>query len=876
MRPPLLASWVLRLAARRDDRPFLLGDLRDEFNAVAAAYGRRAAARWYWRQVLASMGPLIAARIPEPPRAALLAHHTRHSLRVLAASPGATATAVLTLALGIGANTAVFSVVDAVLLRPLPYHDPDRLVSIWQTRTADGTTRTSVSPADFVEYGRRQQSFDGLAAHTRTTRVIGGGVTPEEIDASVVTWNLFDVIGSHPSLGRAFVESDAKAGAQPTVILSDAFWRTRCGADPSVLGRSLVLSGRAHLVVGVMPEGFAPPTVYPTSRTPALFVPAEEILDLDAARGDHEYEAIGRLRPGVSIAQARGDLRRIDEDLARRYPGTNGAIRAAAAPLAADMTRGVRLALLVVLGAVGLIVLIASLNVANLLIVRAVGRRQEVAIRLALGASRADIVAESVTRGIVLAALGGLLGLAFGSWTRDLLVSAAPAAMPRLDVLSLNPRIFAATAGLALLTGIIAGLVPALQIARAESARGLKVAESASSGSRSVRRWQGLLMACEIAAAIFIAVGAGLLVRSLARLYAVDLGFQTERVLTFSLRPSQPAYADPAARLVFFEDAIARLERIRGVRAVAFASDMPLVGGWGGGLLIDGASGPVRADADLQAVSATYFSALGIPLVRGRLLTAADRAGAPAVVVVSQAFATRLLPGRDPLGVQIRRNAGAPALTIVGIVGDIRRDGKFSDVVPQVFFSAYQTGLYSAPLQEIAVRSASGDPRTLLPAIQRAIGSVDAALPLMRVRTLDEILSASMAARRFNMLLLTSFAALALVLALIGVYGVVAHAAAQRTREIGIRVALGAGRRAVESLIVRDALRWTLPGLAAGAAAAWSSSRVMASMLFNVTPTDPFTFVSVGVMMLLVSVFASYLPARRAATIDPLVALRRE
>ena len=873
MRPPLLASLLLRLAARPDDRTFLLGDLRDEFAAIASARGRRAAARWYWRQALTSAGPLVSARLPEPPRAAMLAQHARHSLRILAASPAATATAVLTLALGIGANTAVFSVVDAVLLRPLPYHDPDRLVSIWQTR---GAGRTTVGPADFVDYGRQQRTFEALAAHTRTARVIAGGVAPEEITAALVTWNLFDTIGSQASLGRVFVESDAKTGAQPTVILSDTFWRKRFGGDPSVLGQTLVLSGRPHLVIGVMPQGFESPTIYPGSRAPAFFVPAPEILDLDAVRGDHEYEVIGRLRDGVSIAQARDDLRRVDEDLARRYPRTNATIRAAAAPLAADMTRGVRLALLVVFGAVGLVVLIASLNVANLLIVRAVGQRQEVAIRVALGASRADIVAEFVARGLVLAGLGGLLGLAFGSWTRDLLVAAGPSNIPHLDTLSLNPRILLATAALAFLTGIVAGLVPALQVVRAEPDGGLKITESASSGSRAVRRWQGLLMACEVAAAVVIALGAGLLVRSLVRLHAVDLGFQTELVLTFSLRPPQSATANPATRLVFFEEVAARLEQVPGVRAVAFGSDLPMLGGWGGSLLIEGPSGPVAAEADLQAVSATYFSALGVPLVRGRLLTAGDRLGSPPAVVVSQAFATRFLPGRDPIGVQIRRNADAPALTIVGVAGDMRRDGKFGEVTPQVFFSAYQTGLYSASLEEVAVRGASGDPRALLPAIQRAVASVDPTLPLMRVRTLDEILSASMASRRFNMLLLTSFAALALVLALIGVYGVVAHAAVQRTREIGIRVALGAERRAVESLIVRDALRWTLPGLAAGVAAAWMSSRVMESMLFSVTPTDPLTFASVGVMMLLVSVLASYLPARRAATIDPLVALRRE
>jgi len=871
MRPPFFASLLLRLAARADDRGFLLGDLRDEFAVIAIERGRAAASRWYWRQALASAGPLFVSRLPQPPRVGLFAQHARHAFRVLRHSPAATATAILTLALGIGANSAVFSVVDAVLLRPLPYRAPDRLASVWQTR---GPDRLTVGLADFPEYARRQRAFAALAAHTDTSRVVVGGVAPEEVAGDLVSWNLFAVLGVHPALGRSFDAHDAAPGAPPTVILSEPAWRTRYGSDPAIVGRTIVLSGEPHLVAGVMPASFVPPSRLASGPPPAIFLPLPDPANLDALRGERELEVIGRLRDGVSVVQARDDLRRIDEDLARRYPRFNAEVMASVSPLAADVTRRVRTALLVVLGAVALVVLIASLNVANLLVVRAVGQRHEVAIRVAVGASRADIVAEFLVRGVVLAALGGILGLVVGSWTRDLLVSAAPASIPRLSGVALNARVLAATAGLALLAGVVAGLLPAIQVLRAEPGGGLKVTESASSGSRSLRRWQGLLMACEVCAAVVIALGAGLLVRSLVRLNGVELGFTTERVLTMRLRPPEAKYPNAAARLAFFEEVTARLAAIPGVQSAAYANDFPMRGGWGGGLLVDGPAGLVPAEADFQAVSDTYFSTLGIPLLRGRLFTDADRLGAPAVVLVSQTFASRLLPGRDPIGARIRRSATAPTLTIVGVVGEIRRDGKFAEAAPQVFFPARQITLYAARLDAVAVRSAAADPRTLLPSIQRAVSSVDPSLPLMRVRTLDEILAASMATQRFNMRLLTSFATLALVLSLIGVYGVVAHAALQRSREIGIRVALGAHRRAVEGLIVRAALFWTLPGLALGLAVAYASSRVMASLLFDVTPTDPLTFASVGAAMLLVSVLASYLPARRAARVDPLVALR--
>ena len=501
---------------------------------------------------------------------------------------------------------------------------------------------------------------------------------PEEINGDLVTWNLFTVIGAQPSVGRTFDETDSRTGAPRTVILSDAFWRTRFASDPAILGQTIRLSQEPYVVVGVMPRDFQPPSHLSGGPTADFFVPAREAVNLDALRGEHELEAIGRLRPGVSLIQARDELRRIDEHLARAYPGTNTDFQANVGPLAADVTRRVRFTLLVVLATVGLVLLIASLNVANLLIVRAFGQRQDVAIRVALGASRADIVMDHVVRGLTLSALGGVAGLAVAHWMRAAFISAAPATIPRLDGVALNPRILAAAALLSLVTGVVAGLVPALQVARARGAGGLTVSESAGSGTPSVRRWQGALMACEVAAAVVIAMGAGLLVRSLILLNAVDLGFQTGRVLTFRARSVDPQYADAPARLAFFEEIAARVAQIPGVQTVAFATAFPLRGGWGGGLLVDGPSGAMAAEADFQAVSASYFSTLGIPLLRGRLLSETDRASAPPWSSSARPSPRSSRRGAIRSAFDPARQA-SPALTIVGVVGDparreVRRD----------------------------------------------------------------------------------------------------------------------------------------------------------------------------------------------------------
>jgi putative ABC transport system permease protein len=799
------------------------------------------------------------------------AQHIRYTLRLLRRSPGFTAVAVLTLALGIGANTAVFSVVDAVMLRPLPYENAGRLVSLWEFND-ERQARMNVAPANLVDYVRDSRTFDGLAGYASSSMSLTRTGPPEQLLGEAITWNLFLVLGVAPVMGRPFLPEEDRPGRERVVILADSLWRSRFAADPSILGRSIRLNGEQHEIVGVMPASFRALTEYSSSAAASYFIPAAFPDELLTNHGDHEIKVVGRLRPGITLDQAQADLLSISADLARRFPDTNTAYRAVIAPLGTDIVRGVERSLVIMWAAVGLVLLIACVNLANLLIVRAEGQRHELAVRRALGASRGQIAADMLTRGLVLAAFGGAAGFLVGVWTRDALVAIAPASIPRLDELAVNWRILAGTGALSMVTGLLAGLLPALHASRHDVTT-LRAPELSASGSRTVMRWRGLLMAGEIAAALVLAVGAGLLIRSLIHLDHVDLGFHTDRVLTVNVRLPEAKYKEQDARYAFFDALAERVALIPGVVNVAFANQFPMRGGWGGGLVMSGSEGLRQLDADFQAVSPGYFATLGIPLIRGRLLTPDDRKGMLHVAVVSHTFARRFLPGQDPIGQQFARQADAPSITIVGVVGEVRRDGKTAELTPQVYLSAAQTDVYPIRLAQIAAR-ADGDPRSLVASIQRAVWAIDADQPISGVRTLDEVLSASLADRRFNMTLLTVFALLAMGLALVGVYGVVAHGAAQRTREIGIRLALGATRRDVITLVVGTGLKWTLVGIAAGLAGAYAATRLMVGLLFEVTATDPVTFVLISLAMIAVALGASFLPARRAAGTDPVTALR--
>jgi predicted permease len=802
-------------------------------------------------------------------------HEVRYTLRALRHSPTVTTIAVLTLALGIGANTAIFSVVDAVMWRPLPYPQPERLVALWETNTARGT-RMTVSAANLVDYAHDNASFDGLAGYALTSKSLTKSGPPEQVFGETVTWNYFDVLGVQAGLGRTFLTEDERQGRQDIVILTDALWRDYFGADPSILGRTITLNNEPHDVIGVMPAEFAPAKQFEADVRVMFFVPAAYPDQQPPSHGNHLINVVGRLKSGVSVAQAQADLDHISDDLARQFPDTNSRIRARVAPWAEDVARNVRRLLLILFGAVGFVLLIACANVANLLIVRALARQREISIRQALGASRLQMLIHIAMPGIVLAVLGGAAGLVCGVLTRNVIVGMAPATIPRLSEITLNTRVFAVTALLSLLTAIIAGVIPVLPIRRGQTAASLKSTDLTTSAPRSVMWWRGALMASEVAAAVILSVGAGLLIRSLIVLNGVDLGFTTEHVLTMNVNLPQLRYPDARARLMFFEDLERRVTAIPGVQAAAFANRFPLHGGWGGSLLVDSAGGPTEVDADFQAVSVAYFSTLGIPLVRGRLFMDTDRRGTPPVAMVSQTFVRHFIPG-DPIGRQFRRNPDEPLITIVGVVGEVRRDGKAAQLTPQVYLPAAQTDLYPAQISfdGFAVRAAN-DPRSLIRAIRREVAAIDPDQPIAGVQTLDEALSGSFAERRFNLLLLGGFAALSVVLSTIGIYGVVAYAVTQRRYEIGIRVALGAAKRDIIALLIASGLKWSLLGVLLGLAGAFTTTQVLTGLLFGIQPLDTATFATVALSVVAVALTACYLPARKATSINPMLVLRSE
>jgi len=811
----------------------------------------------------------------------MLVQNIRYALRLLRKSPGFTAIAVATLALGIGANTAVFSVVDAVMLKPLAYPDPDRLVALWEGRAdrpqdAAHGPATAVAPANLVDYSRDNRTFETLASFDARSMSLTQSGAPEQLLGEAVSWNYLATLGAQPAIGRGFTRDDDRPGGDHVVILTNAAWRDRFGADPSILGRSIRLNAESYTVVGVMPAGFTPAMQFESIRRVEFLVPAAYPDDLLANHGDHECRVVGRLKPGVTLVQAQSDIDGIVATLAKTYPSAASGLQTRLAPLARDITRGVRTSLLVLLGAVALVLLISCVNVANLLIVRAVGHRRDVAVRLALGAGRGQIMFETITRCVVLGVLGGVAGALVGVWTRDGLVAIAPATLPRIGETALNRDVFLLTLALSLVTGIVTGLLPAWQAARTDAGGTLKASVRGASDSRALVRWRGALMAGEIAAALVLAVGAGLLVRSLVTLTRVDLGFQTTQVLAANIALPETRYDDARKRLAFFESLTERVRGLPGVEAAGFANRFPLRGGWSSSANFEGTAPMDFFVSDFQAVSGGYFAALGIRLVRGRLVTETDRIDTMRAAVVNETFARKVSPDRDPLGRRFQRSGkNQSPITIVGVVGDIRRDGKQATIQPEVYLPAAQTDLYPVRLADFAVRTA-GDPRSLVHAIQDAVLAIDPDQPITDVRTLDEVVSASMAERRFDLILLTAFAVLAVALALVGVYGVVAYAASERTREIGIRMALGANRRDVVRLVVRAAVGWSLAGIAAGVAGAVAASRLLGSLLFNVTPTDPLTFTAMALVMMAVALTASYIPARRAASVDPIVALRTE
>ena len=800
----------------------------------------------------------------------------RYAVRSLMRRPAFAAVVVLTLALGIGANTAIFSVVNAVLLRPLPYADPERLVMAWGRYPEFG--RTSTSLPDFVDWKAGATSFAQMAAlHNSVFNLTGDG-EPEQLTADRVSANFFPTLGVRPQLGRTFLPEEEKVGGDDdVVVLSHAFWQRRFGGDPRIVGREVTLSGRPFTVIGVAPRDFR------FLRDVDVWAPAR--LDTAGNRRAEYLTVFGRLKPGVTVQQAGAELAGVVKRLGEQYPETNGTIQSEVIGMKDDLVGDVRPALLVFTGAVGLVLLIACANVANLLLARAAAREREVAVRIALGAGSGRLVRQLLTESVVLSVIGGAAGLVLASLAVSSLRASGTEILPRLGEVRVDVVVALFALLLAVVTGLLFGLAPALRLrggsggalhdalhdALREGARG--------AGGGAVTRLRNALVLGEVAVAVVLLVGAGLLIRSFDKLNRVDPGFNPRGVLTYGVILPRARYGDVAAVPAVYDRLLERTRQIPGVRHAAVSTTLPMEGTGYWTFNIEGKQavegGPGQ---DLQPfdVSPEYFRALGIPLRSGRLIEPTDAPGAPRVAVVNEELVKRYFAGKDPIGARITygnpEDTAAVWWTVVGVVGTVAQEGLKAKPYAQMYRPIAQApsrGLW------VSMRTA-GDPLAAATAARAALKAVDAELPLNDMQTMEQRVADSLAQPRVSVTLLSVFAAVALALAAVGIYGVVSYAVAQRTREIGIRMALGAKAGDVLRLVVRQGMLPAVAGLALGLAGALAATRAMASLLYGVEAADPMTFALVAVFLAAVALVATYVPARRATRVAPTEALRYE
>ncbi|HEX4962626.1 MAG TPA: ABC transporter permease [Thermoanaerobaculia bacterium] len=796
----------------------------------------------------------------------------RHAARGLRRSPGFTLAALLTLSLGIGANTAIFSVVNAVLLRPLPFSDPGRLMRVFGTTPQNPHAWTS--PLNFTDLAAQQRSFAGIAALSEARATLAGVDEAEQVEGWSVSANFFTLLGIRPALGRSFTSGEDRPGGECVLVLSHALWQRRFGGQAGAIGRTVALNDARCTVVGVAPAAFD----FPIGT--AFWKPLQ--LDPGAeSRGSNRLTLIARLGPGVTGASAQADLDRIARDLARAYPDPNAGRGFAAVPLREQLVGDVRPALLVLAGAVGLVLLIACGNVANLLLARSAARRGEVAIRAAVGAARARIVRQLLTESLLLALLAGAAGLLLGVWGAHLLAVWGPQGIPRLHEVSLDGRVLSFTLLATLATVALFGLAPAVQGARPELSHVLKEANRGTRGARSHVQLRGLVIVAELALTVTLMVGSGLLMKSFLLLVQVRPGFEPARLLTMDVSLPPWRY-DRARSAELYASVLERVRHLPGVLSAAAGMSQPVLGAnhWGATLAPEGAPTPAAA-ADLNVainpVTPDYFRTLGIPLLAGRPFTDGDVPGAPGVAVVSRKVARLFFPGTDPIGKKIRLDIDLgpdvpQTRVIAGVVGDVRQEGLALEEAPVVYLPHRQVPY---PKMSLLVRTA-GDPLALGGAVRAAVRDFDHGIPVGTVTTMEEILSGSVGRPRFYTALTALFAALALFLAAVGVYGVLAWSVSQRLHEIGVRMALGARRWSVEALILRQALAPALLGLALGLGAAFALSRTLATLLYGVGPADPVVYALVSCLLLAVVLLASHLPARQATQVDLTRSLRCE
>jgi putative ABC transport system permease protein len=799
----------------------------------------------------------------------------RYGLRQLRRNPGFTTVAVITLALGIGANTAIFSVVNAVLLRPLPYRDPSRLVMVYHVPPAKsfpGMTEFDVSPANYLDWRRQNHVFDPIAIYRWRGLDLTATTHPETVNAAKVSADFLKVLGVEPKIGRVFAPEEEQPGHANEVILGNAFWHTHFGANPNIVGRTIKFDEQAYTVIGVMPANFR----YPSWAQ--VWVPLGWTAEDRAIRSEHNYWVMARLKRGVSLRQAQAEMNTISSRLAQQYPSDDAGWGALVVPLHEDLVGGVRPALLILLGAVAFVLLIACSNVASLVLEKVMSRRKEIALRTALGATRSRVLRQILSETSILALAGGALGFFLARLTLALISTFLAHKLPRTAEIRLDGWVLAFTLAISLVTGIVAGLAPAWHMTKLNINGALKEGFGRTSSDSGAMRTRNVLVVSEMALSLVLLAGATLLIRTLWTLRNSNPGFDPHNVLTFKLVVSPTEYPHPAQRIRFFDRVLRRVRAVPGVEDAGAIDDLPL-GGNGGNWPIAIEGRPARAvaeqpEVDTVMISPGYFRTLHIPLLRGRFFNESDRPGTQPVIVISQAMANRFWPHENPIGKRLTTafDPGA-SLEVVGVVANVKSH-TLADLAPRatMYIAILQL---SDDVASLVVRTPV-TPANMIPAITEAVHQVDRDQPMADIMPMDQVLNNSLSKARFNMTLLVSFAGLALALAAIGIYGVIAYSVAQRTHEMGIRMALGAQKQDILRLVVGQGLVLALIGIGAGIVAALGVTRLMASLLFGVKPTDPLTFLLVSLLLTAVALVASYIPARRAAEVDPMRALRCE
>ncbi len=802
----------------------------------------------------------------------MLAQDLRQALRLMRQRVGFTLIVIATLGLGIGANAAMFAVIEAVLLRPLPFKDPGRLAALWENDRLNRKPEYPVAPANFLDWQQQTRAFDSIAAYLDQSATLTMGTDHVHVPVAVVTSNFFDVLGARPLVGESFSAAQATPGHQRVLVLSYDAWRRFFGGDPGVVGRDIDIGAPApYHVLGIMPRGVEFP-----SRDVAFWRVLVMSPDLASLRAVHFFSLVGRLRSGVTLAQAQADMDAIAAREQRAYPATNAQRGVTIKPLAEAIVGTLRRPLYLLLGAVGLVLVIACANIANLMLARAATRRREMAVRAALGADRFRLARQLLVEGLVLSTVGGAAGLALAIWLTPILATVAGPYVPRVSGLRVDVPVLLVLAAVSIASGVLFALAPALTASRSDVRDALQEGGRTAGAGRTARRLRAAIVMTELALASTLVIGSGLVLRSFWQLMQVSPGFDVDHVLTANVELPETRYPHEGNLIAFYDRLATRIRVVPGIEAVGFTNALPLTGGPTAWLTIENQPRPPGEppEVNYRVVTPGFFRAMNVPVLAGRDVTAGDTPASLKTVIVNHALAERFFAGVDPVGRRIRvgPNPAAPWRTIVGVVGDMRQAGPEAPSAPELYLPLAQDTFADLSM---AVRTAE-DPLALARSLRDIVHSIDPQLPLIEIKTMETRMDEHVASRRLLMLLLGVFAALAFALSLVGVYGVMAHHVSQQTREIGVRMALGARRADILLSVLRDGGRLAGIGLMMGAGASLAATGVLHSLLYGITPTDPATFITVTAAMMVVSLLACYLPAHRASHVDPLTAIRME